>query len=396
MTSICPGGGASEAKPGFSDVVAVGPTVITALLSRAPLPWAVALAGYIALYTVDLSSFCTNDPPADPGLTAADALALLTLNPVAAPIAERRFRDLIGRYLWHDLCQCVGGGTPDPPAPPSKPDGWPDVNPPALPGPLSNCGNGGAYGLNPLQWATSGTFHQDIATLVPGAQTIVLTFESGINFGAGWDIPFTFKFIATAGSSTPIGATPTYTIARTGSTVVTLPIPDGANFLRGEWTGPGGTTAIDLVSWSSQLLCAQGVGGAGGCCPPDPALQAQVDQILQLVTLIQRQLAPFAYITSTVHGGLTGQGNFDIQGLLGVKVAFTAIPDSLGRVLSVPTEIFDLGFVTFGTIDGYPQSVRLEHSPQVILPARCSAFTNLSYSLHSGVTAAITELVREP
>jgi hypothetical protein len=117
---------------------------------------------------------------------------------------------------------------------------------------------------------------------------------------------------------------------------------------------------------------------------------------MAMVTLIQRQIVPFAYVTGTSHAGLTGTGSFGISGLLGVKVALTSDPTSLGVRAGTPAELFDRGFVTLGTPDGYPSDYRLEHNPTIILPPRCSAFTTLGYTLHPGVTATITELVREP
>ena len=132
------------------------------------------------------------------------------------------------------------------------------------------------------------------------------------------------------------------------------------------------------------------------CCPPDTSTQAYLDVITRQLNLIQRQLVPFAYIASTAHAGLSGAGTFAIQGLLGVKVNVTTIPTPIGREGTSPTEYFDMGFLTFGTPDGYDHSVRLERSQQIILPARCSAFTTFAYDLHPGVVVTVTELVREP
>jgi hypothetical protein len=125
-------------------------------------------------------------------------------------------------------------------------------------------------------------------------------------------------------------------------------------------------------------------------------MQAQLDVIQQLLTLIQRQAVPFAYVSKTVHSGLSGAGSISVQGLLGVKLECTTIPSSLGVAGTSPAEHFDLGWITWGTADGYPQSVRIEHSPQLSLPARASAFTSIAYDLHPGVVATITELQREP
>lgn len=132
------------------------------------------------------------------------------------------------------------------------------------------------------------------------------------------------------------------------------------------------------------------------CCPPDVSTQASLDLILKMVTLIQRQSVPFAYLPSTTHPTLSGAGSFDISGLIGASIQVTTLPTAIGREGTSPTEYFDMGFVTFGTPDGYPTSYRLERDSQVMFPARCGLYTTLAYDLHPGVVITITELVREP
>lgn len=394
MTSICTGDGPSEAKPGFAEVVAIGPAVITALLSRVPMPWAIGLAAYVAYYTLELSSFCTSDPPADPSITAADAIALLTLNPVAAPIAERRFRDLIGRYLWHDLCQCVSGAAPVPPTPPAEPTGWPDIQP-NLPLPqVTPCET---HTIGDLVVNANQNYSRGGMGVVGKNATLVrVTMTNTMVTSPGPSVTYTIEQYHVVGGAIVIDRTQDFALLPTMEYTTTLAVAVGVEVINVKIAANSAAGSTRTHAYLEAFCNGAVPGPQTPCCPPDPLLQGQITQILQLVTLMQRQLAPFAYITSTVHADLAGQGDFDIQGLLGVKVTFSAIPDSLGRVLSTPTEIFDLGFLTFGTPDGYPQSIRLEHSPQLVLPARCSAFTNLSYSLHPGVTATITELVREP
>jgi hypothetical protein len=132
------------------------------------------------------------------------------------------------------------------------------------------------------------------------------------------------------------------------------------------------------------------------CCPPDVTAQEYLDAILRMVTLIQRQAVPFAYVSGAAHTGLSGSGTINISGLLGVAATVTTLPASYGRRGTAPTEVFDLGFLTFGTPDGYPQSYRLDKADFVALPSRCGAYTTLSYDLAPGVVATLTELVREP
>jgi hypothetical protein len=155
-------------------------------------------------------------------------------------------------------------------------------------------------------------------------------------------------------------------------------------------------------AWGMQLLW-QGAGSQQlptDCCQLTTALLEQVlsgvNAAVQAITLIQRQAVPFAYVPSTVHTALSGAGALSISGLIGIKIAVTSLPSTLGVEGTSPPKHFDLGYVTFGTIDGFGQAVRLERNPQVILPPRCSAFTDLDYDLAPGVVVTITELRREP
>lgn len=395
MTAICPGGADSEPKPGFSATLFIGPNVIAALLNNIGTPWAVSAALLLNLAAYDLATYCTTDPPADPGLNAGDAIALLTPFHPGKSNATLRFEQFIGRYLWWDLCQCVGGGTPARPAAPAKPTGWPDTEPPALTSTqpcrqvihdtFVNVDNGFSqlYGVSDFKGldvtSVQFTFVNQIVT------------APGVN--VDWQIQWFHQEVDL-----------TLTVLRTDhlfpaptATLVQLIIPpDTATALQIQMIGSSGSGRT-RVQGSWRYFCGGQVPGPlTSCCPPDPALALQISQVLQLVTLMQRQLAPFAYIPSTSHSGLTGDGSIDIQGLIGVKIALTAVPGSLGVSFGTPDEHFDLGFVTFGTADGYPHSVRIEHNPQIILPGRCSAFTKLAYTLHPGVVATITELVREP
>jgi hypothetical protein len=79
-----------------------------------------------------------------------------------------------------------------------------------------------------------------------------------------------------------------------------------------------------------------------------------------------------------------------------VKVELTSTNLSGGLRDGSPQELFDQGFITLGTADGYEHSRRLEHQEQLVLPIAAGAFTSVGYSLEVGVIATITELRREP
>jgi hypothetical protein len=115
-----------------------------------------------------------------------------------------------------------------------------------------------------------------------------------------------------------------------------------------------------------------------------------------MVTLIQRQAAPFAYVYGTNHTALSGSGALDVSGLIGCSVDVTTLPNSYGRAGGVPEELFGLGFVTLGTIDGYETSRHIDHDGTLFLPPGAGAYTKIGYSLSPGVVVSIRELVREP
>jgi hypothetical protein len=222
-----------------------------------------------------------------------------------------------------------------------------------------------------------------------------MTVTSGIYLGAGHS--FTLSVHPRDGAGNQL-ATTTHAIPAVG--VTTFDIPAVARWASLDWTQTLEGNATDAsyfyVQYDDYCNGDTPGGTASGCCPPDPAVNLLLESVLQLTTLIQRQAVPFAYLTSTVHSGLTGAGSIDIFGLLGVAVTVDTIPDSRGRSGTTPTEYFDLGYITFGVVDGFPHSVKLEHNGQLIMPARCSVFTSLSYDLTPGVEITITELVREP
>src|SRR3569833_2847306 len=132
MTAIC-GGGTSSAKSGFGEFVYVAPAAIGALLTNIPTVWAVGLAGFIGSLTFRLATFCTTDPPAVPVFTAQDVADLLNpYNPFTYNTAQSKFQDLVGAYMWYQLCKCDSVATPAAPVPPNEPTGMPSINPPAV------------------------------------------------------------------------------------------------------------------------------------------------------------------------------------------------------------------------------------------------------------------------
>lgn len=402
MTVIC-GGGTSSFKPIFAPAVYVAPATLGSLLNNVPVAWAVPLAAYLGAKTYDLATFCTIDPPADPGFTALDAIALLNVyNPVAFGPAAAKLQQLIDRFAWYQFCKCDSVATPAAPAPPAAPAGLPVINPTSvvnlpIASPCKQQAN-----LSPHTLPVSNSVISDHIILgLLNATSVRMTASTVTTVGPGRPCAMNWEFDSASATLLnichPMGVNATFqqdVAIPAGTTQIYVSIFDDATCAGGVGSGSGTTT----VTFNTQLFCD---GQAPGqtttpCCPPDAFTQATLDQVLQTVRLIQRQIVPFAYVTGNVHAGLTGTGSFAIQGLLGVKVALTVDPASLSVSAGTPAQLFDRGFVTLGTPDGYPSDYRLEHNPTIILPPRCSAFTTLGYTLHPGVTATITELLREP
>jgi len=115
-----------------------------------------------------------------------------------------------------------------------------------------------------------------------------------------------------------------------------------------------------------------------------------------MVTLIQRQAAPFSYINGASHSGLSGQGHIDVQGLIGVSVNLTTTPGRIGSVDGDPDTLFDVGWINLGTGDGSGRRLFVSSDPWVYFPNSAALITRVGYTFQPDVVATITELIREP
>lgn len=397
MTAVC-GGGTSSSRLGFGASVALTVPAIGALLNNIPTVWAVPFAAYLGLINYDLNQFCSADPPAVPNITAADAAALLTfLDPIGHTAALAKFQQLVGAYAWYQMCECDSVATPAPPAAPAPPAGLPQINPPQV-GPPRPTGapcvtaafqgahpntDGNSTGVVPLPaGVTYGSvdFGSDVDRTTSGS------FQGGIAWlnGAGGTLGTLFGAVNTTSKTThQEGAPPAGTVA-----------------YRFSYGAVGGVAPVDFHwDFAYSLFCGTTPTAPGGPvplpCPPDDFTLGLLSQILELVTLIQRQKVPFAYVPGVRHNGLTGNGQFAVSGIIGASVIITTLPNYLGNLAGDPPELFDVGFVTLGTVDGWHRSVRIEHSPTLVLPIEGSE-TLLGYSLSPGVVVDIQLLRREP
>jgi hypothetical protein len=136
----------------------------------------------------------------------------------------------------------------------------------------------------------------------------------------------------------------------------------------------------------------QGLAGAiGGSYPPVAA--SSLEQ-LELVRLIQRQGVPFAYVEGPSFGALTGDGEIDVQGILGIAVQLNAVPLGMGTSSGTPDLVWEAGRVALGTVDGYLPYQRIT-SMETFMRAE-GYVTKIGYTLGPGVVATVRTFVREP
>lgn len=410
MTAIC-GGGASQQIPGTSDTVLLTSAVIASILGPAGLGWLEPFVGYLAgVITLNLPAFCAIDPPADPGVTATDLLQLVALGP--GPLtqgATDRITQLVQRYAWYHFCQCSIVDTPAPPTAPAAPSGAPVINPPQVGGGSSSAcqtwtvhSDGGPtpqVTANPLNNFDTNIF-TNFTPLPVGATVLQFVTDVVYTSAAVTSAIFTVYFFDATGvaGQVQVGDLVTWDLSGGGSDTRQIAVPPGAFYLEFQLEYGASIPDVDTdqISIAVTAYCG-GVPGSvqSGCCPPDPIATAKLDSIFQLVTLLQRQLAPFAYVSGPVHSALSGIGTIDVAGIVGLLLN-TSVPDRAGRVDGAPVTVFDVGWIALATDDGYTERFFLSSDSQVIFPRVASIFTHVGYSIASDTTCTITELVREP
>jgi hypothetical protein len=398
VTAIC-GGGTSSAQAGFGEAIYVTPAAIGAFLNNIPTAWAVPLAAYIGAMTFRLSTFCTTDPPAVPTITAADIVALLNpYNPIPYGDAQQKLQDLVGAFMWYQLCKCDSVSTPAAPTPPAAPTNIPTINP-VLVGP-SYPTSIPCYEADNSHHFTGSLTGTDFSIPMTGVTRIIgdITYQSRTHETIGTP---TLYAIARDASNTALASCSMFMSSSTDRLHQDVSVPSGTTHVTFEWESSGGiSSALDLSAhW--QFFCGGagpgvGVGPVPQPCPADPYTLGLLDQILALATIIQRQQVPFSYVLGTAHSGLSGAGHLSVSGLLGAKVVLDSTGSSVGFYSGDPAEIYSAGWITWGNADGSSKREFITHSPFVSLPALAGQYTRLGYTLGDGVSATITELVREP
>jgi hypothetical protein len=421
VTALCPGGGPSAPRSTApTELFVVGESLsslVTATLGLAS-PWADALV-FLVMQQFDVGALCSTDPPAMPTFTALDIAALLQLNEFISPGAFAKFHDLVAIAAWYALCECTAATTPAPPAAPTYPTGAPVVNPPTLPTTtVQPCWDQTTSLHIPTPTAVTPYYDLTGILLPAGVTTLHVQVQTGF-FVDARPIPagasnVAFRYHRAAGSTWPFvkliffnaGGASVDVIVEGGAsswpvdeTDRRAAIPTGAVYWSVHAANgyPAQTVDTDLTVELTFYCAGQSPSSpAAPCCPPDPALQGQLTALRTLIELVQRQTAPFAYVTGTVHSGLTGAGHVTVQGLIGCKITITDAGTNVGMEAGDPLAVFNAGWINWGGVDGSSRREFINASPQVSFPAAAGQYTRIGYSLPPGVEVSITELRREP
>ncbi len=406
MTSVCVGAVASQPRAGIPDRIYLDTAFMSSILPP-ELVWMRPFLPYLPPIFIDVTAFCAAEPPSAPSLVEATMAAVLAGGEFGAGlVAAELILQVIQSQLWYQICECSSGTAPTRPTGQAAPSGLVQINPPVVVT-APQAGACDSHQSPPRTGANNATTiwmfdPQGLVTIansvpVPAAATQVRFSYTSVSAGsAHTHIDLTFRTVNASGTN----ANPAFFLDKgpgtTGTQIVSLPA-NTVGFNVAMVLDVTGTTSTDIVTVLVEFFCGTSPAQpATPCCPPDPQLTGMITRILEYVTLLQRQTAPFAYVPGASHTALSGAGSIAIQGLIGAKVDVTTLPSSYGREGTSPTEYFDLGFLSFGTPDGWPSSYRLVHDPLLMFPRGCGLYTTLDYDIAPGVVVTVTELVREP
>jgi len=407
MTALC-GGGASGPKPDVGNNIIYNSAGLAAALEFSGYGALATLAVILGTLLYDATTLCGTDPPAAPAFTAAELEALFTITPSTDfENGLAKLRDLVSNVLWYTLCQCTSTTTPAQPAPVALP---PTVF-------IGAGGNANCAEYESGEHSQSGSVSHIISIIPPtetvmiftadyvnnsillpaGATSITLTgtLDSNTYTGAGNPASMFYQFnngaalVGGGGGVSFEGAPKTKQL--------TVAVPPGAT--RVTITFLKAFSNVYEVDGHATLDISCGgpnTAAPGGCCPPDPSVVQLLQQVQTLVTLIQRQHVPQAYINGSTHVGVTGAGEIAVSQLLGVKLTPGAIPSHFGAAAGDPDELWLDSWITWGNADGWTPREWLRHSPQISLPSNAHLYTKLGHSFAPGISVDVQELEPEP
>jgi len=396
MTVVC-GPGNSHRITGAPASVFFSVAGLIGFFGDIPYLWLAAIAAYLGSLAYDVDQICSTDPPDEPTIVTSDWFFLIgqggDRTQHLASVAK--FDQLIRHWLWYQNCECIAGTTADPAAPQSQPTDWPTPDPNGRGLAAAPCLT---FGPESRGVASSGGFAVGAAAFAPLTVTaITADVENAITSGAGATAQIRFEYQLQASGGTTVG--PRYDFALTPTSAkhtVTIPYIPGYTHLELYINGTAGT-GFSLATVTFYFWCNGDDPSGGGqleCCS-DPHLSVQVQEILDLVTLLQRYVAPFALIDGE-HHVVFDQGEFDVGRVVGIRVeSGSSLPSSIGVLDGHPDELFDFGKISWGDADGFAHSERITTLPFESTPFQASRFTRVGFSLAPGVTVDMVELQAE-
>jgi len=430
MTALCGGG---PSGPLATASVTLDLTVSAILAFLVPVVGDVA-AGVLApvilsAVNVEIGPFCATDPPADPGLNFSIVSDAISIPPTLTTFSSiTKVADWFLHQYWFQICHCTTVTTPAAPTP-SNP-GPVDQNrglPAGNPQPCWNVTL--AWSAGALHSALPGNADLTLAGL-PNGVPITTTWLSGslgqelhavpidgritaINLSVTVNEPFntlTGVYYVQSGtlSSTATGAqltggqTDVQVLFGSGDpSTKSFSLPNGFfNKTQPHWWSlwVGNYDSVPHTgTLTLSFTCPPGVNYGNCCVSTDPALEGELQAILQYVQAIYAGLPipPTSFAEATVHAGLTGNGSVTFADLpIALKVTLTTIPGWVGREIGSPNFYFDVGYLSFATSEGSYAQQRLELAEQLVTVPLLAG--SVGYTLENGIVASITELTAGP
>lgn len=394
MTTLC-GGGTSAPKPGQPGIVSLGLSVLLGLIAKqgSKLSFISNFLSFVPIPDVDLTTFCASDPPAIPTFDVNDALAIASL-PVGSPqmaITAGKVSDLLLHLAWYEFCECTSG-TPVALPPPADPPTGTGVAPP-----LPSTGPCLSVVMGPNAQPTPNGIINGPAGQFPVGCTWFRCVNVQTNAGGSGNNYHSDMYINNQFGQRINNNALFFRGVRGATTIDSYSRDPNMEyyFLDQSFFNSVSGQADTLTStWEFYCGSSAPIGSTGGCCPPDDVTLGLLQNILNMVTLTQRQAVPFAYIPGATHTGLSGNGELDVQGLIGARIS-ASVPARAGLDLGNPDVVYDIGWINWGNADGFIPRERLVTSPQLSFPNLAGAYTKIGYSIPADVTITIEELVRE-
>jgi hypothetical protein len=409
----------TQPKTGAPTTVNVGADTISLMLSPTPLSWLLPLYSLIQPITLDTATLCATEPPPAESWTIGDLLR--SIDPAQHQFETDKLARMVRASVWPTYCEYRPAPVPTDSvvgSPHFAGDdtfghvSWPDLNGWEL------------VGAPNAPWITGPVVDETVDFWV----VVVTCMQSSTD----WAYPALHVLNSSGGNYANIGWGTLPTSPGHQIMVILLPpnlFPEAGQQHRwavsvpssGKWVWrltkwhltpppvpppwPKAASAPDS-QFSDQcvselcLMASQWPGHKTG----QELLSGQVIELNTLDTSIKTEVDALQAllgsgtpdkIDPTQHTGAVGGSRVTLPaGAKGIIITANA-PVDLGGLTGDPTAYYDLGYVTEGTLQGWKQSARLKHSPQIFHPFDPMT-TRLSVSLPDGTTWTYYWIVAGP